>query len=189
MHRLRHAARSRSFNRPLKGTVKVDGTFVGGKEKNNLNKRNKTGRGPIGNEVVFGALARNGDLRTVHLHSLKQVKAAVEAHVAEGSIVVSDEYAGYKGLSKKCGHKTVNHSSGEYANTGNYLYTNSIEGAWSHIKRQFFGIHHWISDKHLGNYLSEMTWRYNHRNIEDGNRMNEFFGRAEGRLRYMELIA
>src|SRR4029077_1677439 len=32
MHRLREAARTKSFNRPLKGEVEVDETFVGGKE-------------------------------------------------------------------------------------------------------------------------------------------------------------
>ena len=31
LHRLRHAARTKSFNRPLTGTVEVDETFIGGK--------------------------------------------------------------------------------------------------------------------------------------------------------------
>jgi len=73
--------------------------------------------------------------------------------------------------------------------TGNWFHANSIEGAWSHIKRQIYGIHHWISDKHLSNYLSEMTWRYNRREIEDGNRMNEFFEGVDIRITYKELIA
>ncbi|WP_246687380.1 IS1595 family transposase [Mesorhizobium sp. B3-1-7] len=189
LHRLRHAARTKSFNRPLEGTVEVDETFIGGKEKNkHESKRQKAGRGAVGKAVVFGALERNGEFRAFHIHSLKGVKDAVEAHVREGSIVMTDEFPGYKGLDKSYYHQTVNHSEGEYVR-GFYFHTNSIEGAWSHIKRQIYGIHHWISDKHLGNYLSEITWRYNRRAIEDGVRMNGLLAQVEGRLRYRELIA
>jgi hypothetical protein len=82
----------------------------------------------------------------------------------------------------------VNHSAGEYVR-GYYFHINSIEGAWSHIKRQIYGIHHWISDKHLGRYLSEMTWRYNRRENEEGDRVNALLNGVSGRLRYKELIA
>src|SRR6188474_1799437 len=34
LHRLRHAARTKSFNRPLSGVVEGDTTFIGGKERN-----------------------------------------------------------------------------------------------------------------------------------------------------------
>ena len=34
LHRLRHAATTKSFNRPLEGEVEADETFIGGKEKN-----------------------------------------------------------------------------------------------------------------------------------------------------------
>ena len=188
LHRLRHAARTKSFNRPLEGTVEIDETFHGGKDKNkHADKRTGT-RGPSGKAVVWGALERNGEFRAFHLTSLKDVKAAVNTHVAEGSIVLTDEYPGYKGLSERYYHRTVNHSAGEYG-YGFYFHINSIEGAWSHIKRQIYGIHHWISDKHLGRYLSEMTWRYNRREMEEGDRLNALLGRVDGRLRYKELIA
>lgn len=45
MHRLRHAARTRSFNRSLEGEVEVDEPFVGGKAKNRRKgKRGKSAR-------------------------------------------------------------------------------------------------------------------------------------------------
>lgn len=196
LHRLRHAARTQSFNRPLTGDVDVDvdvdvdETFIGDKEMNKpANKRQNAGRSPVGKTVVFGALERNGEFRAFHIHSLKGVKEAVEQHAKEGSFVVTDEYAGYKGLSAKYAHKTIIHSAGEYAHTGFFFHTNSVEGAWSHIKRQIYGIHHWISSKYFGNYLSEMTWRYNRRDIDGSVRMNGSLGQVEGRLRYKEPIA
>ena len=187
LHRLRHAARTKSFNRPLEGTVEIDETFHGGKDKNKHANKRSGQRGPSGKAVVWGALERNGEFRAVHLSSLRAVKAAVEAHVADGSIVLTDEYSGYHGLSQRYFHKTVNHSAGEYVK-GQYFHINSIEGAWSHIKRQIYGIHHWISDKHLGRYLSEMTWRYNRRELEEGDRMNALLSNVAGRLTYKELI-
>lgn len=49
LHRLRHAARTKSFNMPLSGVVEADETFVGGKNKNKHNdKRRPGGRGGIG---------------------------------------------------------------------------------------------------------------------------------------------
>ncbi len=45
MHRLRHAARTHSFNRQLDGEVEIDETFVGGKARNrHKDKRGKTAR-------------------------------------------------------------------------------------------------------------------------------------------------
>ena len=58
LHCLRLAARTRSFNRPLEGTVEIDETFVGGKEKN---KRQNAGRDPVGKAVVFSTLVQGGD--------------------------------------------------------------------------------------------------------------------------------
>ena len=64
MHRLRHAARTHSFNRQLGGTVEVDETFVGGKAKNNhKNIRGKSGKtGGAGKAIVAGAVERKGSV-------------------------------------------------------------------------------------------------------------------------------
>jgi transposase-like protein len=191
LHRLRFAARTKSFNRPLKGTIELDETFVGGKEKNkHANKRHNRGRGGIGKTAVFGMLERGGELRAMKMDKLTSVtvQPEIEANVARGATVMTDDWSGYRGLYARYEHHSVNHSAREYVRD-HFKHVNGLEGAWSHFKRQVYGIHHWISAKHVDQYLAEFTWRYNLRNVEEGPRMNALLGRVSGRLTYDMLIA
>jgi transposase-like protein len=64
-HRLRHAIRTQSFNRPLDGEVEADETFIGGKEKNKHAWQRTGGKqGGKGKIAVLGILERDGELRT-----------------------------------------------------------------------------------------------------------------------------
>jgi len=84
-------------------------------------------------------------------------------------------------------HKVINHSTGKYVDGD--IYTNTVESAFSLLKRGIVGTWHRISAKHLQAYLDEMTWRFN-------NRKNNFLFRdtlirlvrAE-KLEYKELTA
>ena len=190
LHRLRHAARTRSFNRSLKGEVEVDETAVGGLEKNkHAWKREHKGTGTVGKTIVLGLLERGGELRT---EVIQEANAAtlhpiVKAHVELDARLYTDGWAAYRGLGEIYQHETVNHGAGEYARGA--VSTNSIEGVWAILKRQIIGVHHWISPKHLPRYLAEITWRYNRHGSTEGGRVSEFLSRTHGRLRYVDLIA
>jgi transposase-like protein len=59
LHRLRYAARTKSFNKPLKGEVEIGEKFIDGNNKNkHVSKRGKVGRGPVGsgNAPIIGML-------------------------------------------------------------------------------------------------------------------------------------
>lgn len=56
LHRLRHAARTRSFNRPLKG---IDEGYFGGREGN----KHREKRGKTKKALAVGLLERQGELR------------------------------------------------------------------------------------------------------------------------------
>ena len=135
-------------------------------------------------------LERGGDLRAMRMDRLraKDIQAKVDEHVEPGSNIMTDEYRGYVGLRKRYYHFTVNHSIGEYVKHY-FIHVNGLEGAWSHFKRQVLGVHHWISPKHLDRYLTEFTWRYNRREMEEGERVDALLANTGGRLTYRALIA
>jgi len=192
LHRLRHAARTKSFNAPLDGTVEADETYVGGKEKNKHNsKKLKAGRGAVGKTPVMGVKSRDGEVRMEAASELTGgiAKDMVRRHVVAGTALITDEARVYQGLDGEFNHYTVNHSAGEYVRHY-FFHTNSIESAWALLKRQIIGIHHFVSPKHLQRYLDEMMFRQNRREVGEGNRVNMLLSASNGkRLRYKELIA
>jgi hypothetical protein len=58
-------------------------------------------------------------------------------------------------------HKTVNHKAKEYVRGD--VYTNTVESAFSLLKRGIIGSWHKVSAKHLQAYLDEMTFRFDRR--------------------------
>ncbi|MCP5433206.1 MAG: IS1595 family transposase [Alphaproteobacteria bacterium] len=191
LHRLRHAAMTKSFSAPLKGTVEADETYVGGKAKNkHASKREKGTQGGRGKVIVFGMLEREGQLRTLHISNLKahNVHGIISDHVEPGANIMTDEHVSFVGLQGRYHHHTVNHSAGEYVRHF-FAHTNGIESVWALLKRQIIGIHHWVSQKHLSRYLGEMAWRYNRRNLEEGDRLNALLSSTDGRLTYRALVA
>lgn len=110
----------------------------------------------------------------------------VKTNVKPGSVLVTDEHFGYKGLGKKYNHQTINHSLKIYVR-GN-VHTNTIEGFWNILKRGIYGTYHQISHKHTQRYLNEFSGRFNTRLVSDSDRFNGFLSRYQGRLTYNNLI-
>ena len=69
-------------------------------------------------------------------------------------------------------HDVVCHSKGEYVRheDGKSIHTNTVEGFFSFLKRGVYGTFHHLSKKHLHRYLSEFDFRYNARDVSDGER-------------------
>ena len=192
LHRLRHAARTQSFNTPpMSGVVEVDETFVGGKARNRPGRVSGVLSPTEGKTSVIGAVERDGGvIAKVVPRGLDGAKAQqfIDSVVApDASMVVTDAHQTFKALRGYPQHEMINHFRGEFRR--GKIHTNTIEGVWAQLKRQINGTHHWVSPKHLQQYVSEMAWRMSRREMTPQERVNAICTAVEGRLTYKALIA
>lgn len=151
---------------PLDGTVEIDETFVGGRNKNrHAHKKapRAQGRNFMDKTPVLGALQRNGRVQATVVPdtSAQSLQPVVRRWVKPGAHIITDEWGGYKGLSAIYVHSRVYHSRKQYANGANS--TNGIENFWSGLKRTL-GCYIRVSRKHLQKYVDECVYRFNQRN-------------------------
>ena len=99
----------------LSGTVEVDETYAGGKERNKHAKKKLHERWHEGKVIVFGARERGGEVKAFVIPdpTSDSLTKSVEMAVEEGSTVFSDDALGYKKL-RGYWHAWIQHSSGEY---------------------------------------------------------------------------
>ena len=161
-HRIRAAMKE--ADRPmLDGTVEMDETYVGGKQRG-------YGQGWRGErhtkEIVIGIRQRGGDVRFFHAEDARKgtlAKYIKENISADVDVIITDELPAYKSAVGDHQHETVNHSHKEYVRIGTDIHTNTVESAFSLLKRGIVGSWHKISAKHLPAYLAEMEFRFNRR--------------------------
>lgn len=175
----------------LNNEVEIDETFVGGKNKNrhaNKKVKNAQGRSFKDKTPVLGMLERKGKIvaRKIASTAAEHITPEVVRTIQPGSKIITDEWNGYHKVSRIYDHSFVKHNEGEYVN--GRIYTNTIEGFWSILKRGIVGIYHFTSRKHLQRYVDEFVFRYNTRQVSESERFNLFLQNLEHRLKYKDLI-
>lgn len=181
-HRIRYALKEVNAAPPLSGEVEADETYIGGKVRGK-------GRGYKRNKAVVVALVERGG--SVRAHVAENINSAamdalLRKHVADGAHLNTDESPLYTKPGKRFrSHSRVNHSQEQYgyydSKSGRTVTTNTVEGFFGNTKRSIDGTHHQVSRQHLHLYVAELEFKYNTRQVTDGQRTTQGIRRMEGK--------
>jgi len=175
MHRIRFAMTDDNAPK-LTGIVESDETWCGGHVKGK-------GAAYTGNKVAVQALVQRGGplrARAIGRVTVRNLRNVLTELVDDDATLMTDDWKGYKVIARRFkGHETVNHSIGEYSRGD--CHVNTCEGFFALVKRGLHGIYHSVSKKHLHRYLAEFEFRYNGRELEDGERTVKAIRGAEGK--------
>jgi transposase-like protein len=192
-HRIRYAMTG-ELPEKMNGIVETDETYIGGKRRNKHshaikpNVRAQDRLSPFADKfAVVSVLERGGKVHSRHVEKVtaKNLQAVINEVCAADAHVMTDTGV-LKGM-KDRKHSLVNHKADEYVryDEGVCVTTNTVEGYFSILKRGINGVYHHVSKKHLHRYLGEFDYRYNARQVTDGERALEALKGFEGkRLTY-----
>jgi transposase-like protein len=157
-HRIRKAMKEGGL---LTGVVEADETYLTPKKP----RKGKPYVKKEGRDVVLGMIERGGKLRLVPVRDAKIeiIEPILAKHISPDATLHTDEHPTYAIIGKRRfegKHRAINHSR-TYA-IGD-LHTNTIENAFSLLKRGIYGTFHKVSIKHLGRYCEEFSYRFNRR--------------------------
>ena len=184
----------------LEGEVECDEVYIGGKEKwkhQSMRTPKTQGRSTKTKTPVFGMMERSEiENEKGEFEFMSYVRAMVVENtnrgtilpiisqfVEEGATVFTDELNSYNRLAEMgYDHKICNHGSLQFVIDGE-VYTNNIEGFWSHFRRMISGCYHDVSDEHLQQYIDEAVYRWNTRKMSESERFTHMFDKSIGLVR------
>ncbi len=97
----------------------------------------------------------------------KQLQALVHENVEPKSALYCDALKSYEALNGDFAHQVVDHAV-QYVD--GQIHTNGLENFWSLLKRGINGTYVSVEPYHLGRYVDEQVFRYNHREATDAER-------------------
>lgn len=157
-HRIREAMQESG---QLSGIVEADETYL-------TPKKPRKGRPYVKKDkrdVVLGMIERGGKLRLVPIADAKReiIEPVLERHISPDATLQTDGHQSYAIIAERKWvgrHRVIDHNR-SYA-MGD-VHTNTIENAFSLLKRGVYGTFHKVSIKHLGRYCNEFSYRFNRR--------------------------
>jgi hypothetical protein len=157
-HRIRAAMKDGGL---LTGVVEADETYL-------TPKKPRKGKPYVKKEkrdIVLGMVERGGRLRLVPIADAKMeiIEPMLEKHISPDATLQTDGHPTYAIISQRKWtgrHRVIDHTR-SYVNGD--IHANTIENAFSLLKRGVYGTFHKVSIKHLGRYCDEFSFRFNRR--------------------------
>jgi transposase-like protein len=177
MHRIRYSMTQEPLSSKLTGVIEVDETYIGGKLRTGTQGARRTDRpaGTANKAAVVSVLQRDGRVQSRHVVKVtaENLKPMLREMIDEQAHLMTDTSTVLKAADVVCvKHDRVNHTVKEYVRYENGLCitTNAVEGYFANLKRGINGVYHFVGKQHLHRYLSEFDFRYNSREMKDGER-------------------
>ena len=177
-HRIREAMQESGFEF-LTGTVEVDETYM-------TPRKPRKGHPKVKRQeemVVLGMRQRGGPLRLIPVKTgrMVHIEPEIVKHISPDALLQTDKAMTYDIIGKRLfvNRRMIDHirTYGEGEN-----HTNTVENAFSLLKRGVYGTFHKVSIKHLGRYCNEFSYRFNRRGEQlamfDGTLKNILNGKA-----------
>jgi transposase-like protein len=170
------------------GTVEVDETFIGTKQK-----KSKTARGFAHKNAMLTLVDRDTkQAKSIVVDDIKKdtLVPILRENIAKEAVIYTDEAKQYTKLADDfADHDFTTHSKGEYVKREKpQVHTNTVEGFYSIFKRGMKGVYQHCGKQHLHRYAAEFDFRYNNRianGVDDVERGQIALGSVVGkRLTY-----
>lgn len=117
--------------------------------------------------AVLGMIERGGKLKLIPVPDAKMESIAPHMleHVKRNALLQTDITFAHYWIAKRYfdEHRMINHIV-SYVDGDNH--TNTVENAFSLLKRGIYGTYHQVSIKHLGRYCNEFSYRFNRRGAQ-----------------------
>lgn len=154
MHKVREAMKS-SENYPMDGDVQVDEFVVGGKESDKPGRSYHSKKKKI---VCALELTQEGKVKRFYAlkikdYSSKSLRRIFEKHISNEAKVTTDEWRGYKPLSKDYVIEQIPSDSG--------MNFKALHTMIHQVKSWIRTTYSWVSEKHIDRYFNEFCYRIN----------------------------
>jgi hypothetical protein len=185
-HRIREAMQDGTGL--LTGVVETDTTWMTPRKPRKGNPRPKNPN----RSAVLGMIERGGRLRLVPIadEKITILTPVMRKHIDPEAFLQTDMAIAFDRAARMLdfrGHRMINHIL-SYAQGANH--TNTIENAFSLLKRGVYGTFHKVSVKHLARYCNEFSYRFNRREAQKQLFDSTVKGLVRGKaLRFKTLIS
>src|SRR5579883_567893 len=163
-HRIRKAMKEGGLLGTGGNVVEVDETYLTPRKPRKGHPKVKK----QDNGAVLGMIERDGRLMLVPIADgkMKIIEPVVVRNVSPDALLQTDMSMVYSNMGPRLfpgSHRMIDHIT-SYAQDENH--TNTVENAFSLLKRGIYGTFHQVSVKHLGRYCDEFSYRFNRRDTQ-----------------------